>query len=203
MSAKPDSSYRSRPAAATSILLISTSSGRDLQLHRHLLEFDYQVTLKREPGSALLGDLQACDADLLVMALQRADAGLLQQLLDLQALAPLPVVIFAADDSPELLEDIIAAGVSAYIVGEFQYLRLPAILDVAMARFAERQAIYAELHEARKQLQERKLTERAKGLLMEKQRLTEQQAHRRLNKLAMDRGVSLAALAEQVVRVLA
>ncbi len=73
------------------------------------------------------------------------------------------------------------------------------MLQVAIARFDQDRALREQLGEAQMQLSERKLVERAKGILMDEVGLNEEQAHRHLRKLAMDRGQRLGQVAERIV----
>lgn len=110
-----------------------------------------------------------------------------------------PIVMFTNDDDTSHVRDAVAAGVSAYIVAGLAPERIRPILDVAMARFQHEQGLRQELAEARSELQDRKLIDRAKGLLMQRQGLTEQQAFEKLRKAAMDKGLRLADVAQRML----
>jgi response regulator NasT len=107
--------------------------------------------------------------------------------------------MFASDDAPDTLRDVMRAGVAAYIVDGLDPTRVKSIVDVACARFEEYQRLRDELAATRLKLSERKLVERAKGLLMKSRGLDEDGAYAALRKLAMDRGKPLADIARQVV----
>jgi response regulator NasT len=91
------------------------------------------------------------------------------------------------------------AGVSAYVVAGLTPQRLAPVLQVAIARFEQENVLRAQLEDAQSQLSARKTIERAKGILMEQSGLTEEAAHRRLRRLAMDRGQKLADMAERII----
>jgi response regulator NasT len=110
-----------------------------------------------------------------------------------------PIVMFTNDGDTSHVKYAVAAGVSAYIVAGLGSERIRPILDVAMARFEHEQALLRELDDARSQLEGRKLIDRAKGLLMQRQRLTEQQAFEKLRKTAMDKGLKLAEVAQRII----
>jgi len=78
-------------------------------------------------------------------------------------------------------------------------VRVRAVIDVAVARFEHSQRLRAELAEANGKLEERKLVERAKGMLMKTRGLDEEAAYRLLRKFAMDRKVKLAQVAQQLI----
>jgi two-component system, response regulator / RNA-binding antiterminator len=112
-----------------------------------------------------------------------------------------PIVMFTNDDDTTHVKDAVAAGVSAYIVAGLAPERIRPILDVAMARFQHEQALRRELADARSELQSRKTIDRAKGLLMQRQGLSEQEAYEKLRKTAMDKGLKLADVAQRILDV--
>ncbi|GAC1532270.1 MAG: ANTAR domain-containing protein [Ramlibacter sp.] len=112
-----------------------------------------------------------------------------------------PIVLFTNDDDTSLVRDAVAAGVSAYIVAGLAIERIRPILDVAMARFQHEQALRQELAEARSELQGRKIIDRAKTVLMQRQGLTEPQAYQKLRKTAMDKGLKVAEVAQRILDV--
>ena len=91
------------------------------------------------------------------------------------------------------------AGVAAYVIDGLAPKRVRAVIDVAVARFAAFQALRTELGEVRSALSERKLVERAKGLLMQTRRMSEDEAFRTLRRLAMDQGKKLSEVSENVI----
>jgi response regulator NasT len=113
-----------------------------------------------------------------------------------------PIVMFTNDEDTSHVKDAVAAGVSAYIVAGLAPQRIRPILDVAMARFQHEQALRAELADARTELKDRKTIDRAKGLLMQRQGLSEQAAYEKLRKTAMDKGLKLADVAQRMLDVM-
>jgi response regulator NasT len=112
-----------------------------------------------------------------------------------------PIVLFTNDNDTSHVKDAVAAGVSAYIVAGLESERIRPILDVALARFQHEQALRQELAEARSELQDRKVIDRAKGILMQRQGLTEPEAYARLRKAAMDKGLKLGEVAQRILDV--
>ena len=113
-----------------------------------------------------------------------------------------PIVMFTNDEDTSHVKDAVAAGVSAYIVAGLAPQRIRPILDVAMARFQHEQALRAELADAKTELKDRKTIDRAKGLLMQRQGLTEQAAYEKLRKTAMDKGLKLVDVAQRMLDVM-
>lgn len=119
-----------------------------------------------------------------------------------------PIVMFTNDDDSNHARAAVAAGVSAYIVAGLKSERIRPILDVAMARFQHEQALLqtlastqSERDELSAELRDRKLIDRAKGLLMQRQGLSEDEAFKKMRKTAMDKGLKLAEVAQRMLDV--
>jgi two-component system, response regulator / RNA-binding antiterminator len=112
-----------------------------------------------------------------------------------------PIVLFTEDNDTSHVRDAIAAGVTAYVVAGLAPERVRPVLDVALARFQHEEHMRRELADARSQLSERKTIDRAKGLLMERQGLSEEEAYARLRKTAMDKGLKLSEVAQRILDV--
>lgn len=112
-----------------------------------------------------------------------------------------PIVMFTNDNDTSHVRHAVASGVSAYIVAGLSSERIRPILDVAMARFEHEQALRQELADTKTELKDRKVIDRAKGLLMQRQHLSEQQAFDKLRKTAMDKGLKLVDVAQRMLDV--
>lgn len=119
-----------------------------------------------------------------------------------------PIVMFTNDDDSNHARAAVAAGVSAYIVAGLKPERIRPILDVALARFQHEQALLqtlattqSERDELSAELRDRKLIDRAKGLLMQRQGLSEDEAFKKMRKTAMDKGLKLAEVAQRMLDV--
>lgn len=112
-----------------------------------------------------------------------------------------PIVLFTDDESTSSINAAMAAGVSAYIVAGLQAERIKPVLNVALARFRQEQKLLAELNETRHKLADRKVIDRAKGILMSSQRLTEDQAYQKLRSMAMNKNLKLSDIAQRILDV--
>lgn len=112
-----------------------------------------------------------------------------------------PIVLFTDDADTSHVGDAIAAGVTAYVVAGLAPERIKPVLDVALARFKHEENLRRELAEAKTQLSDRKLIDRAKRMLMQRQGLTEEIAYAKLRKTAMDRGLRVAEVAQRLIDV--
>ena len=112
-----------------------------------------------------------------------------------------PIVLFTNDEDTRHVRDAVAAGVCAYVVAGLEPARIRPILDVAMARFEHEQGLRRELADAKTELKDRKVIDRAKGMLMQRQGLSEQAAYEKLRKAAMDKGLRLGDVAQRLLDV--
>ena len=112
---------------------------------------------------------------------------------------PRPVLLFTHDGDSEKIRAATLAGVSAYIVDGMSGERIRPIIDAAVARFEQFHALKRELGDVEEKLAERKVIERAKGILMQSRNLSEEEAYRALRKQAMHTNTRLADVAGQVV----
>jgi two-component system, response regulator PdtaR len=110
-----------------------------------------------------------------------------------------PVVVVTGVEDPTLVERSIGSGVGAYLTKPVDTRELGAALELAAARHAELEALEGEVSRARQALEDRKVVERAKGLLMTALQLSEQDAFRRLQQTARERNLRLAEVAARIV----
>jgi response regulator NasT len=138
--------------------------------------------------------------DVVIVDSESPSRDTLEHLAVVSASSPRPVVVFSEDAATAPMQQALRAGVSAYVIAGLQPQRLTPVLQVAIARFEQERALRGQLESAHAQLSERKLVERAKGILMEEIGLSEEQAYAHLRKLAMDRGQRLSQVADRVVQ---
>jgi two-component system, response regulator PdtaR len=143
---------------------------------------------RADPPDLYLFDIEMPNVDGLEAATELAAAGLRR-----------PVVVVTGVDDPGLIERSIASGVSAYLTKPVDTRELEAALALAAARQAEFEALEAEVDRAQQALEDRKLVERAKGVLMSALNLSEQSAFRRLQVTARERNLRLVEVAGLIV----
>jgi response regulator NasT len=146
------------------------------------------ATAKESHPDLYLFDIEMPNLDGLAAAGRLADEGFRR-----------PVVVITGVDDPSLVERSIASGVSAYLTKPIDARELEAAIELAQLRQAEFEALEAEVGKAQQALEDRKLVERAKGLLMSALQLSEQDAFRRLQKTARERNLRLAEVARRIV----
>ncbi len=151
------------------------------------------------PDADLLDAVMQFAPDVVLIDVDSPSRDTLENLRTVQAHQPRPMVMFTQDDTGESIRQAIEAGVSAYIVDGLEGRRVRPIVDAAMARFRQFRALERELEQARTRLEERKLIERAKGIVMQQQGLSEAEAFQAMRTLAMRKNRRLAEIAESVI----
>ena len=176
-----------------------TQAERSRALRIGLLESGFNL-IATLPADVFLADrISQLQPDLIIVDAESEARDALEHVVFATRDARRPIVLFTDDNDTTHVRDAVAVGVSAYIVDGLSSTRIRPILDVAMARFEYEQKLRQEPDQARYALQERGLVDRAKALLMDKQALTEAQAHAKLRKVAMDKGLKLAEVSQRIL----
>jgi response regulator NasT len=161
------------------------------------------------PADAFLQDrLHQLQPDMVILDAESEARDALERVVTATRDARRPIVMFTNDSDTSHVKAAVAAGVTAYIVAGLSTERIRPILDVAMARFQHEQALRQELADTKSELSElstelhdRKVIDRAKGMLMARQSLTEQAAYEKLRKTAMDKNLKVAEVAQRMLDV--
>ncbi len=159
------------------------------------------IEVAMSAAAALLDRVASEQPDVIIIDSDSPTRDTLEQLSFVSARQPRPIVLFTEDRNNATIQAALKAGVSAYIVAGMQPDRLQPILDVAVARFEQDRALREELHSVNERLAERKVVERAKGILMKQKGIAEDDAFRLMRKLAMDRNRKLLDVAQQIIDV--
>ncbi len=169
---------------------------------RKLLEqHGYRVEVFNK--QSLASDLEVSTSiDLIVMNLDQLTASDLDFCKALHAKASLPILVLAGEESEVSTQAILDSAISSYGIGEFDRKRLITMADVAIERFKQIQSLKEELDHSKQQLKQRKVIERAKGMIMTHRGLNENDAYNHMRRAAMDQGKSIASFAEQIIQVL-
>jgi two-component system, response regulator / RNA-binding antiterminator len=184
------------------VMLVVDDSQKDVSLlNEGLKAAGYDVVEVAMCASALLDRVATLQPDVIIIDSDSPTRDTLEQLSFVNARQPRPIVLFTEDRGNATIQAALKAGVSAYIVAGMQPDRLQPILDVAVARFEQDRALRAELRDTQEKLAERKLIERAKGLVMKQKNVGEEEAYRVMRKLAMDRSRKLLEIAQQIIDV--
>lgn len=137
--------------------------------------------------------------DVVILAVGLADGDGVDAAREIMARSPCPIVLLTSRTDAAVIERARAAGVMAFLLKPLRAEELGPALDLAVGRFREFEALRKENEDLKRALESRKLLERAKGLLMEREGLSEAEAFRRIQKTAMDRRKSMAEVAEAIL----
>jgi response regulator NasT len=145
--------------------------------------------------------LQRVRPDCVVLETLSPVVDVLDRINDAMGTVPLPLVIFAHDASGEAIARAVKSGAACYVVDGLEATRVPAIMQVALARFEQLAELRRELGQAQQKLAERKFVERAKGLLMKSRGLSEDEAYHTLRRMAMERNRRMGDVARSVIEM--
>ena len=172
---------------------------RSRSLRVGLLEAQYDIVATLPADVFLSERLAQLRPDLIIVDAESEARDALEHVVMATRDERRPIVLFTNDPDTTHVRDAVAAGVCAYIVEGLAPQRIRPILQVAMARFKHEETLRAELQDARDELKDRKTIDRAKGILMQRQALTEKQAYDRLRKLAMVKGIKMVQIAQRMI----
>lgn len=172
---------------------------RSRQLRIGLLENGYNIVAVLPADTFLHERLAQLQPDMIIIDAESEARDSLEHVVMATRDERRPIVLFTNDNDTSNVRAAVAAGVSAYIVAGLSPERIRPILDVAMARFEHEQGLRQELAIAKTELQDRKVIDRAKGLLMQRQGLSEKVAYDKLRKAAMDKGLRLGEVAQRML----
>ena len=185
------------------ILVVDESDERAALLGEALAAAGHEVVASLSSPLELLRAVDALRPDVIVIDTESPTRDVLEHVVIVSQSSPRPIVMFASDAGGAAIRDAVRAGVSAYVVDGLDSSRVNSIVEVACARFDEYQREFQrlkiELAEANLKLSERKLVERAKGLLMQSRGVSEDEAYHALRKLAMSKKLRLGDVAQQVI----
>jgi len=181
------------------VLVVDESDERAALLRDALTAAGHEVVATLSSPLELLRAVETKLPDVIVIDTESPTSDVLEHVVIVSQSSPRPIVMFASDAGGVAIRDAVRAGVSAYVVDGMDSSRVNSIVEVACARFEEFQRLKFELAEANLKLSERKLVERAKGLLMQSRGLSEDDAYHALRKLAMAKKQRLGDVAQQVI----
>ncbi|ABL02065.1 response regulator receiver and ANTAR domain protein [Candidatus Ruthia magnifica str. Cm (Calyptogena magnifica)] len=166
-------------------------------LRKALQDKGHEVVCCMSDSSNLQDSNEMTYADMVIVNADIPDELVFANLTDINKTKP--IVMFTEESNPGMASSAIKSGVHAYIVDGLEENRVQPIIDVAIARFREFQALKDELDATRNQLSERKAVEKAKGLLMQHKDVNEDEAYQSLRKMAMNKNKRIVDVAESVI----
>jgi len=183
------------------VLLVNDTEKPIGELRQALLAIGYRVLDDVAAAGALLKAVETQQPDVVIIDVDSPSRDTLEQLAVIHRQAPRPVVMFSADGDNQLIRSVVGAGVTAYVVDGLSSARLAPIIEVALARFEQQTQLRRKLDDVQQQLVDRKLIDRAKGMLMDKRGMSEAEAYAALRQQAMKQGVKLVDVARQIIPI--
>lgn len=182
------------------VMLVDNHLERTAPLGQYLMDAGYEVIAQLTDTANLDEAVRRLQPELVIIDIDSPSRDTLEHLIVMNRSMPRPIVMFTHDGNAEKIRAATKAGVSAYVVGEVSSEKLKPVMEAAIARFEEFKALRDELESANTKLSERKVIEKAKGILMKQRGLSEEDAYTLLRTLAMQQKIRLAVLAGQVVK---
>jgi response regulator NasT len=186
-------------ASAHRVLIAEDEALIRLDLKEMLEEEGYEVVGEAGDGETAVSMAEQLRPDLVILDVKMPVMDGIAAAERIAGARVAPVVILTAFSQRDLVERARAAGAMAYLVKPFQKKDLLPTIEMAASRFAEIVALENEVSDLADRLETRKLVERAKGVLMEKQGMTEPEAFRWIQRTAMDRRTSMKIVATAVL----
>jgi two-component system, response regulator PdtaR len=191
------------PAAGLKVLVVEDEALIRMDLAEMLTEEGYVVAGEAGDGEQALELARRLHPDLVIMDIKMPKMDGITAATSIVEERIAPVVMLTAFSQRELIEQARDAGAMAYLVKPFARHELVPAIELAVSRFAEKRALEDEVATLSERLETRKVVDRAKGLLMTRQQMTEPEAFRWIQRTAMDRRTTMKAVAEAVVEGLA
>ena len=149
----------------------------------------------------LLASISELQPDVIIMDCESPDRDTIENLRIVAKENPKPIVMFVEDGDGGLAKEAVRAGVSAYIVDGLTASRIQPVIEVAIERFKMFDSLQRELEKSKEDLEARKVIERAKGILMDKRKISESEAFASMRKLAMQESITIKDVANKILSV--
>jgi response regulator NasT len=181
------------------ILVIDENPIRRAILEAGLREAGFENITLLNQMTGLLDQIYVIDPDVVVIDLENPSRDVLEQMFQVSRIVKRPIAMFVDQSDKASIDAAIDAGVSAYIVDGLKKERVRPILEMTISRFRAFDALRLELESTKSALRERKLIERAKGLLMKSKGLDEEAAYNLLRRTAMNQNRRIGDVAESLI----
>jgi response regulator NasT len=181
------------------LLVVDENPERSDVVLAGLKEAGHDVVATITKDDDLRRSIKVHQPDLIIIDLESPYRDYLEDLITINRENPRPIAMFVAQEDSTLITEAIETGVSVYVADGLSPKMVKSILQIAILQFGKFRKLQEELEKSKSALVERKVVERAKGLLMAHKGLTEEEAYRFLRKMAMDQNKRLAEIAESVL----
>ena len=183
------------------ILLIDSSEERCHALTSVLSNGGYEDVVTLEPSELTLELLFEINPHLILIDVESPSRDTLEQLILIRDHCPKPVVLLSQNENVQGIHAAIQSGVTAYLTEGISSSQARPVIEAAMATFTAFQSLKSELSKTKTELENRKFIDRAKGVVMKKDQISEEVAYHRMRKFAMDHKCSLADVARRILAI--
>src|SRR5690349_19508057 len=181
------------------IVIVDENPIRAAILEDGLHEAGFTQVVRIEETANLLARIYALDPEVILIDLENPSRDVLEQMFQVSRVVRRPIAMFVDQADSASIQASVDAGVSAYIVDGLKKERIKSILDLCISRFNAFSRLQSELEQTKSALEERKVIDRAKGILMKAKNLSEEQAYALLRKTAMNENRKIAEVAQSVI----
>ena len=181
------------------IVIVDDSPIRAAILEGGLREAGYTNVVRIEGTANLLARISAVDPDVILIDLENPSRDVLEQMFQVSRVVKRPIAMFVDQADAASIQASVDAGVSAYIVDGLKKERIKSILDLCISRFNAFSRLQTELEQTKNALEDRKIIDRAKGILMKRKSLSEADAYDLLRRTAMNENKKIAEIAQSVI----
>ena len=187
------------PDAALKILVIDENPIRRAILEAGLREAGFGNVVLAKNTTGLLDQVYRIDPDVILIDLENPSRDVIEQMFQVSRIVRRPIAMFVDQSDRNTIEAAVDAGVSAYIVDGLKKERIKHILDLTISRFNAFSKLQDELDRAKSALEDRKVIDRAKGILMKLKGLTEDEAYVLLRSTAMREKKKIGEIAQSIL----
>ena len=187
------------PTPNLNIVIVDENPIRAAILEDGLREAGFTQVIRIGETANLLARIYAIDPDVILIDLENPSRDVLEQMFQVSRIVKRPIAMFVDQSDTASIQASVDAGVSAYIVDGLKKERMKHILDLCISRFNAFSRLQGELDRAKSALEERKVIDRAKGILMKAKQLTEEQAYALMRKTAMNENKKIVEIAQSII----
>jgi response regulator NasT len=181
------------------IVIVEESAVRAAILQEGLRVAGFINVVRIEETANLLSRIYAIDPDVILIGLENPSRDVLEQMFQVSRVLKRPVAMFVDQSDSASIQASVDAGVSAYIVDGLKQERVKSILDLCISRFNAFSRLQTELEQTRSALEERKVIDRAKGILMKAKKMSEEDAYALMRRTAMNENKKIAEIAQSII----
>ena len=181
------------------IVIVDESPIRAAILEEGLKEAGFSRVEHIREMHNLLARIYTLDPDVILIDLENPSRDMLEQMFQMSRAVKRPVAMFVNQSDAASIQAAVDAGVSAYIVDGLKKERITGILDLCISRFNAFSRLQTELDRAKDALDERKVVDRAKGVLMKARKFSEEEAYALMRKTAMNENKKIVEIAQSVL----